>query len=101
MLAGLQQLRDQPAPALLQQLPLQGHLGVLTDTLLVGRVQDRVQACLRDQLLVGQRRPKRSRTKLRLGYDGGINSYLLTDHVIQHGDDSGSQNSTPMSAEQL
>ncbi len=52
MLSGLQQLWDQTAPALLQQLSLQRHLRVLTHPLLMGGVQHRVQACLRDQLLV-------------------------------------------------
>lgn len=42
VLSGLQQLWDQTTPALLQQLPLQGHLRVLTHPLLVGGVQCRV-----------------------------------------------------------
>lgn len=54
MFSGLQQLWDQTAPALLQQLPLQGHLGVLMHPLLMGAIEHRVQTCLRDQLLVEQ-----------------------------------------------
>lgn len=54
MFSGLQQLWDQTAPALLQQLPLQRHLGVLTHPLLRGNIQHRVQTCLRDQLLMEQ-----------------------------------------------
>lgn len=56
MLSGLQQLWDQTAPALLQQLPLQGHLRVLTHPLFMGAIQHWVQTCLRDQLLVEQER---------------------------------------------
>lgn len=51
--SGLQQLRDPTAPAPLQQLPLQGHLGVLTDTLLMGCINQRVLSYLRNQFLLG------------------------------------------------
>jgi len=56
MLSGLQQLWDQIAPALLQQIHLQGHLRVLMHPLLMGgihhQVQVQVQTSLRDQFLV-------------------------------------------------
>lgn len=48
MLSGLQQLWDQIAPTLLQQLPLQRHLGVLMHSLLVGRIGVHVQTSLRN-----------------------------------------------------
>lgn len=54
MFSGLQQLWDQTAPAPLQQLPLQGYLGVLTETLLMRAIKRRIQTCLRDELLMGQ-----------------------------------------------
>lgn len=57
VLGGLQQLWHQTAPAILQQLPLQGHLGVLTQPLLMGWILNWVQTCLGDQLLMEQRRP--------------------------------------------
>lgn len=57
MLSGFQQLWDQAAPAVLQQLFLQRHLSILTHPLLVGGIKDWVQTCLRDQFLLEQRRP--------------------------------------------
>lgn len=51
MFWGQQQLGHQAAPALLGQQGQQGHLVILTESLLVGGVRDGAQAGLRDQLL--------------------------------------------------
>lgn len=51
VLRGLEQLWNQAAPALLHQLLLQGHLGVLTLPFFMGRVLDWVRSGLEDQHL--------------------------------------------------
>ncbi|TNN63888.1 hypothetical protein EYF80_025882 [Liparis tanakae] len=69
MLSGLQQLWDQIAPALLQQIHLQGHLRVLMHPLLMGGIHHlvQVQTSLRDQFLVEQETPASSRNSASHG----------------------------------